>query len=879
MSKRWRIDPGIAEMIEYFDDPRRKYRWDVLTWKEVAAIENEIKKCRNSFEYAARNYFWITNKNRQDVNFSLWEAQELILEKLNYLKSKGRAQKLMILKARQLGAISPKTKILTADLKWVPIEELTVDDEIVGIDEEPVVGNCRRLVKAQLIDKWATKRESYSIILDNGIKLLVTWDHPFLVRQKHSKSKWITAEHIKPDQELLYIDSSALEDGEWDGLHVPPESPYAEWVKVLDCQPIGEHFMIDIQTTSKTFIAEGIVTHNCSTLIEALIAWRTMFFPNTEALVVSVDRNHAAYLFGIMQHILDRMPWWLKPMEAARKYEEGIWFQNRDEHLRGDYPGLNSRITVQAANQISGIGQGRRINACHISEGADWDQNTHRMTMEGDLQYALVDSPDTFAVWESTAKGAGTYTEQLWLTNVRLGEKAEWYPVFLPWFMEKTRFIPHEQGWRPEPTELRMRERIKEDWVRCNNPDCGVFRENHPIRGMELAGSKCDACGNGTLVNYELSDGQLCWIWRQRINKQAKGEEALKELKAELCSTSQEAFQLSGYLVFPEDCQEWVISTIRSPIIVGDFDSNGNFHGHDPKTGRCYQSWCEMDHRYDSNPLEIWELPNPRAHYVIGVDVAEGLGGKSDYSVAFVNKVTSGDGDYQVAMYRTNTMDPISFAYCVNWLGRWYNEAMLSIEYNGIGASCADTVRYTLQYPNLYRWLRPDSDRPESSKWHWYTQYDTRPKLWQNGRKWLKSKLWVIRSEIFYEEMLHFRKDEYDDKVASAASGWHDDCLMAGLIALYTAHQANADTELLENAAKKGNYDLENDPLAWQMECTKCDNKWLAREPDKQCPKCGSYYIHGRIPTGNQGAIARELIDSIGNMEVEYEEVPEWNAL
>ena|ERR1035437_100228 len=51
-----------------------------------------------------------------------------------------------------------------------------------------------------------------------------------------------------------------------------------------------------------------------STLIEALIAWKTMYFCNQEGMVISFDPESGAYLFGMMQLIYDRMPWWMKPM-------------------------------------------------------------------------------------------------------------------------------------------------------------------------------------------------------------------------------------------------------------------------------------------------------------------------------------------------------------------------------------------------------------------------------------------------------------------------------------------------------------------------------------------------------------------------------------
>ncbi len=100
---RWRRDPGVDELVRYFDHEKKKYQYGALTTKDLRVIADEADKCRKDFEYAARNYFWIVSKYKQDILFKLWPSQELILDKLHSLKAKGRAQKLQILKARQLG--------------------------------------------------------------------------------------------------------------------------------------------------------------------------------------------------------------------------------------------------------------------------------------------------------------------------------------------------------------------------------------------------------------------------------------------------------------------------------------------------------------------------------------------------------------------------------------------------------------------------------------------------------------------------------------------------------------------------------------------------------------------------------------------------------
>lgn len=714
--ERWRRDPGVAEMIHHFDQDKFQQPGFVLTRKEREALAAEVSKCQKDFEYAARNYFWITTKEGEDKLFSLWESQQLILHKINQLRKKGKPQKLMILKGRQLG---------------------------------------------------------------------------------------------------------------------------------------------------------------CSYLIEALIAWRSMFFPNINAMVVSHVPSHASYLFSIMLHIYDQLPWWLRPMISSRREADGLKFQNPDQEVRREDPGLNSQVIVQAANQISGVGEGYRLNAVHASEYASWDQDRAREIIDGDMVHALADNVGTFAILESTAKGAGTYAEDLWLANVDLAERAEWLPLFLPSFMEKTRFTAPEDGWRPDEKELAMRERISREWVCCDG--CGEFNERF-YKGEDLAETLCPHCHRGHRKAYFLSDGQLCWMWERRINAERKGPESLKELRQELCITAEEAFQISGIQVFPQDTQDAVNETVCEPIAIGNLDTKGRFHGvRDWKTGACHQEWCKEDHRWDvdDQPLRIWEFPEEGCRYVVGVDVAEGLGGKADFSVAWVNRIGAGPNpDVHVATYRSNIIDPAHFAAPVNFLGRWYNDALMSIEYN-IYQTTADLVRIFYQYPNLFRWKRLDSQNPLSNSWHWLTQMNTKPKLWQNAVRRLRARLWVVQDKVFAHEIKRFQKEDYEDRAASAETHFHDDVVMAAMIASYTSHDLDWDEDL--NCIPSQNDAALISAGDYTMDCLRCKFVWSASNPEhlRGCPKCGCIMIHGKQ---NASAAPPRLLayDEMGlNPQYENEEVYE----
>ncbi len=694
----WQRDPGVGKMVQWFDRIPEQYKdWDqmspsdrfkVLKADEKRAVAEQFRMCVGDFSYAARNFFWITDKAGQDRLFTLWESQYLILQKYYELKAQGKPQKIMILKARQLG---------------------------------------------------------------------------------------------------------------------------------------------------------------CSLLIEAMIAWRTMFFPNTEALVVSVDADHAQYLFGLMQHIYDMMPWWLKPEAASREYKSGLHFDRKNPEDRQRKPGLNSKVYVQHANQMSGVGQGRRISAAHCSEYTDWQQDRAEEIIEGDLLHAIADNPESFGFLESTGRGAGKYSHQLWKSCEKMAERAEWYPLFLPWFFESSRRVTtYPSNWKPDRAEAALAKRVEKEWVSCGS--CSAYYPG-ALHGESRAGTVCPNCNEGRLNPVILDNAQLYWKEGKRENAEAKGKDSLKKHKQEMATTAEEAWQLSGVAVFDEECQDRVNETILDPekvagIKMGYLDRTGRLHGVNGLSGRCYLEGCDLDHRYDSEDFNftIWEDPVPGWGYSIGVDIAEGGGG--DYSVIFVNKIGQGGWpDEQVALYRSNQIEPIDLAFYADKIGRMYNEGLMCIEYN-VYRETGNLVLTNYHYPNVYRWINPENKNPVTNKWHWLTQYSNKSNLWHTGRKWIKAGCWIIRSKNFLQEMQTFQKDDDDSKMASHEKGSHDDELMAGMIALYCAHQLKADDTgkipipVIQKEAEAPRY---------IMTCVRCQHAWGAFNPAEQyrCPNCSSINLTG----------------------------------
>jgi hypothetical protein len=96
---------------------------------------------------------------------------------------------------------------------------------------------------------------------------------------------------------------------------------------------------------------------------------------------------------------------------------------------------------------------------------------------------------------------------------------------------------------------------------------------------------------------------------------------------------------------------------------------------------------------------QIWKKPQRNRLYIIGVDVAKGA--NSDFSVANIFDVTEWhiNGKYeQVAMYRKNDVPLFDFILKIIWLTKQWNNPVVIVENNQIGAVVADGIHQDHEY-------------------------------------------------------------------------------------------------------------------------------------------------------------------------------------
>lgn len=101
--------------------------------------------------------------------------------------------------------LAPGTPVLTADLRWVPIESLTVGDRIAAFDEQANDSYQHRMTRIASVENVGRARlSSYRITTDRGT-VVASSDHLWLRRRTRLSYKWRPTSSLKVGDKLQYF--------------------------------------------------------------------------------------------------------------------------------------------------------------------------------------------------------------------------------------------------------------------------------------------------------------------------------------------------------------------------------------------------------------------------------------------------------------------------------------------------------------------------------------------------------------------------------------------------------------------------------------------------------------------------------------------------
>lgn len=187
--------------------------------------------------------------------------------------------------------------------------------------------------------------------------------------------------------------------------------------------------------------------------------------------------------------------------------------------------------------------------------------------------------------------------------------------------------------------------------------------------------------------------------------------------------------------------------------------------------------------------FRVWDWPTNGGVYVIGADVAEGLG-HGDYSafhVIRVNEPVEGHGPEtpkqptsRVVANWHGHVDPDDFGRIIAEVGWYYNSALVAVENNNHGLTTLKSMqRYG--YKNLYRQRKMGVRRPEPSETlGWRTTVASKPLAIDELVAAIRDDAFILECASTIAELRSFVRDAngkthgspHDDYVMSLAIAW-----------------------------------------------------------------------------------------------------------
>lgn len=167
--------------------------------------------------------------------------------------------------------VTPETKILTSDLRWVRADSIKVGDKLIGFDENPPKRYGQRKFKESFVeDVGEIERPCYRINLSDGTTVTCSEEHQWLVFTSGSRTVW------KKTKDLVTTDRIYKVCDVWDEL---PNSFNLNKLGTVRCSNkgldgdihpkvssiefVGNKKVIPIRTSTRTYVAEGLASHNC----------------------------------------------------------------------------------------------------------------------------------------------------------------------------------------------------------------------------------------------------------------------------------------------------------------------------------------------------------------------------------------------------------------------------------------------------------------------------------------------------------------------------------------------------------------------------------------------------------------------------------------
>lgn len=470
-----------------------------------------LQKLKSDFIHYASKCLKIRTKSGSVEPFTLNKAQLHIHAEIERQKGETGKVRVLILKGRQQGCcFEQNMKVLTGDYRWIPIKDVKVGDQLVACDEDTYGitksgrKHSRKFRTAIVEYTQEYYKDVIEVLFDNGARLEVTGDHRMLCKKRGgADAQWrhvqdfIVGDEVRiavrpPDYKTLTHEDgwfSGVIDGEgYEGHELPGKAAQGgirPWAKVISIKPLERKRVIDLQTSTKTFICEGLVSHN-STYVGGRFYHIVSWTKGTQAFILTHALDATQNLYKMAKRYYENTPACVKPQVSTSNSKELIF-------------GLLDSGYKLGTAENKAVGRSATIQLLHGSEVAFWANASEHA--KGIMQ-AVPSEPKTEIILESTANGIGNFFHQQW-QQAESG-LSDFRAIFVPWF------------WQDE-------------YAREPAADYKSTSSEDEMKRV-----------------YGLNDAQMNWRRYKIAELSVSGQDGEKAFKQEYPCSSQEAFQTTG---------------------------------------------------------------------------------------------------------------------------------------------------------------------------------------------------------------------------------------------------------------------------------------------------------------------------------------------
>ena len=474
----------------------------------------------------------------------------------------------------------------------------------------------------------------------------------------------------------------------------------------------------------------------------------TTFFTALGFWFAAMNRN---ITYGIVAHLLksaesifqkckvfyNNLPKELQPA-TTQMSSEGITFDRKNGM------GINSKI--QFATVSEGVFRGQTLSYLHLTECAFWEGNIQ--AIENSLAPTVSINPKTMVVRESTANGYNFFKDD-W--DRAVSGKSEYTPFFFGW-------QDHKEYKLPVAKDFKLTE--KEELIK---------------------------------KKHHVTDEQLMWR-RYQIDNNYGGNETW--FAQENPMTPEEAFVAAGSGVFDAETivagyensvepEQVVLESVPmfEKLLVWEYPENG--------TEKIYAEiaeWSDEKQQYEMVQTDlVVEERHYATPYTIGIDTS-GMG--ADYNqLVVINNVTK----KLAARFGKKNMPEEQLAAVAVEIAQMYNDAMIVPEVNYSHEICNFIIK--LGYKNLYiteSMARQDAKIVGGIQYGWKTTSLSKAPIISSLRSRLTSDPTLIQDRDFWYEAEYYLLEDPRLNKMNAASGHHDDIIVATAIAMYVSDSFQA---------------------------------------------------------------------------------------